>query len=103
MNRRLRVAPAAEEELEGAADWYGERASYLRVAFLDAVRDAVDRILDAPDSGLPVPGMEDDRSVRRVFTRTYPYAVVYVVEPHEVRIVAFAHLHRRPGYWTGRL
>ncbi len=103
MSRRLRVAPAAEAELEEAADWYEERDPLLRLAFLEAIRDTIDRVLEAPNSGLAVPGMLEDRSVRRVLARTYPYAVVYVVEPHEVRIVAFAHLHRRPGYWTGRL
>jgi plasmid stabilization system protein ParE len=33
----------------------------------------------------------------------FPYSLMYVVEPHEVFIVAVAHHSKRPAYWADRL
>ena len=56
MSRRLRVAPAAEAELEDAADWHFEQDPELALDFLAAVQQTLDRIMDGPERGLPVLG-----------------------------------------------
>src|SRR5688572_1863294 len=38
-----------------------------------------------------------------VLKRRFPYSVVYVDDPDMIRVVAFAHHKRRPGYWKRRL
>lgn len=43
------------------------------------------------------------RSIRRCKIRRYPYALLYRIEREAVRVFAFSHLHRKPGYWKSRL
>jgi hypothetical protein len=35
--------------------------------------------------------------------KSYPYSLVYVERDDRIIGVAVAQLHRRPGYWRGRL
>jgi hypothetical protein len=32
----------------------------------------------------------------------FPYQIVYRISADEIRILAFAHLKRRPGFWRHR-
>jgi len=65
--------------------------------FAAAVEEAVARVLVFPESGSPLMA-----GTRRVFTKGFPFSVVYRSEPEAVVIVAVAHQSRRPGYWRGR-
>ena len=40
---------------------------------------------------------------RRYLLRHFPFAVVYLVDPDVVTIVAVAHSKRKPGYWRKRV
>jgi len=46
-----------------------------------------------------VPGFE----VRNAIIERFNYRVVYLVQPHELVILAVAHTSRRPGHWHDRL
>jgi hypothetical protein len=35
--------------------------------------------------------------------KRFPYGIVYQIRGDEISIVAVAHLHRQPGYWSERL
>lgn len=39
---------------------------------------------------------------RRAFPRSFPFSVVYRVEPTELVVLAIAHFKRRPTYWRNR-
>lgn len=41
--------------------------------------------------------------VREAFLKRFPYRVVFVELPEEIRVVALAHKRRRPGYWRHRV
>ena len=43
------------------------------------------------------------RDARKCNLHKFPYAIIYRVRGDTVTIVAFMHLHRKPGYWRGRL
>ena len=94
------VDEEAERELEAARDWYESQRTGLGREFILAVDAAVADIGQTP--GLPVPHVSETLGVRRVLVRRFPYAVVYRVRGEEVRILAFAHAKRRPGYWKLR-
>jgi toxin ParE1/3/4 len=96
------ILEVASDELSDAADWYEARQAGYGERFLQEAREAFDRIDRWPlapaiwkHSGVP-------DGVRRVFLRTFPYAVVYVVEPR-LLIVAVAPFKKHPTYWTDRM
>jgi plasmid stabilization system protein ParE len=71
--------------------------------FFDAVDATIDRVLELPRSGSPVPRLPADVPVRRIAVKRFPYHVVYLETKTHVRILAIAHDRRRPGCWTTRL
>jgi toxin ParE1/3/4 len=95
--RSFRFHPAAELELNEAADWYQEHSDGLGLEFLGAVRAKIATLLEAPHRWRLVNGS------RRVLLGRFPYAIVYrEVSQDEVEIIAIAHYRRRPKYWTAR-
>ena len=95
---RYEFHPEALEEYDAAALWYAEREPALALRFIDAVEDAIGRILEAPTRWRVI---EED--VRRCLTRVFPYGVLYTIEPDFVLIVAVMHCSRELGYWKQRL
>jgi plasmid stabilization system protein ParE len=103
MTKPLRLDEEAEKELAFADSWYEARRPGLGGDFVAAVRTASQRIARRPKQYRLVPGVSRSLSVRRCLLRRFPYALVFVELEHEIRVLAVAHLHRRPGYWRGRL
>jgi plasmid stabilization system protein ParE len=94
---RFRFHPAAEAELDEAAQWYDERQRGLGFEFLSTVRAKLTSLLQAPERWSLVHG------TRRVLLGRFPYAIVYrQVSEDELEIVAVAHYRRRPKYWARR-
>ncbi|HEV3456441.1 MAG TPA: type II toxin-antitoxin system RelE/ParE family toxin [Thermoanaerobaculia bacterium] len=102
MTKPLLLEPEASRELEDAARWYEERRSGLGQRFLDAVASTLDRIVLYPAAGAPVPYVAIELAVRQAPVNRFPYHVVYLEMPEELRILAVAHDRRRPGYWLER-
>ena len=94
--RPFRFHPAAEEELEEAAEWYEERNAGLGGDFIAAVRSRIEMMLEAPYRWPMRNG------TRRVLLGRFPYAIVYREVDDDVEIVAIAHFRRRPTYWSKR-
>jgi toxin ParE1/3/4 len=100
--RSIRFEPEAREEFLAAIDWYEARDSELGPRFLAAVERALESIQYAPEA-YPVALSEEHRSAaRRKRLEGFPYAIVYLAFPQEIRILAVAHGRRRPGYWIDR-
>jgi plasmid stabilization system protein ParE len=102
MTRSVRIEATAREELAAAVQWYEEQRSGLGAEFLDSVHDAITRLIETPGIALRVPGCPADLPARRIFVRRFPYAVVFMDSGEELRVIAVAHLKRRPGYWVSR-
>lgn len=99
----VRFEAEAEEELAAAHAWYEAQVGGLGEELLAAVDDVLLRIQRAPRSGGLVPRVAPGLRVRRVLVGRFPFAVVYVELVDELRVLAIAHQHRRPGYWRKRL
>jgi toxin ParE1/3/4 len=95
---RWEFHPEALEEYQEAALYYAERDPAVALRFVEAIEDAIRRILGSP---LAWRVLEDD--VRRCLTRVFPYGVLYTVEADHILIVAVMHGSREPGYWKRRL
>ncbi|HEX8434878.1 type II toxin-antitoxin system RelE/ParE family toxin [Archangium sp.] len=102
MNRQLTLSVPAREELRAAVSWYEERSPGLGQELLAAARECFRLIREQPGVGSPVPGVAESVGARRVALKRFPYTVVYVELGEELRVLAFAHMRRRPGYWRNR-
>lgn len=102
MTLPFRTESEAAVELEDAADWYEDRRPGLGDDFLEAVDEALAFIARWPHTGRPVPDVPPGLLIRRTPVRRFPYHVVYIEMPDAIRILAFAHDRRSPGYWLTR-
>jgi hypothetical protein len=68
--------PEALEEYEEAANYYAAQQSGLELRFIAAVENAISLVLEDPSRWRPF-----DEDVRRCLTRTFPYGVLYTIEP----------------------
>jgi toxin ParE1/3/4 len=96
--RELEYLEEALEEAEAAARWNAERSAAAAIAFSEEMDAAESAILRLPEAW-----PRHEHSTRRYLLRRFPFSVVYRVGPDRILIVAVAHGHRRPGYWTSRL
>ena len=94
----MEVRPEALDELREAARFYDDRSSGLGDELVAEVERAFVVVAERPAAGAPMRGGR-----RRVLLRRFPYAVIYRELPDGgVRVLAIAHLRRRPDYWRGR-
>lgn len=90
--------PAARIELDEAVDYYEGCQPGLGYQFAEEVYATIGRIRRYPEAWSLI-----SPRARRCLTARFPYGVIYTIAGEEVRIVAVAHSHRRPGYWRDRL
>jgi len=99
VTRPIRTARPASEELTAAVRWYEEQRSGLGAEFFDAVLETLARIAEHPEAGAVAFGAIE---ARRMLVAGFPYHVVYRRGVEDIRVLAFAHLKRRPGFWMHR-
>jgi toxin ParE1/3/4 len=102
MTGPIRFDHEASDELEAAVLWYERQRPGLGEEFLQSVDEAIHRIQAFPEIGGLHPHIPYEFGVRRLLVRRFPYTVVYLELRDEIRVLAIAHLKRRPGYWTER-
>jgi hypothetical protein len=102
MSRRVRYDAEAKEELREASRWYEAQRKLLGRRLLDTVGATIVRIREAPRSFPVIDHVRGGRAIRRANLADFPYGLVFVELADEIRILAVAHLHRRPGYWRHR-
>ena len=93
-----RIEEGAELDFAEALDFYREESDALAGRLYDEIQRLIAEICAAPRLYRIVA-----EPVRRHFSETFPYAVLYVEKPDHVLILAIAHFKRRPGYWRERL
>jgi plasmid stabilization system protein ParE len=97
VTRLERFHALAERELNEAAQYYEAESPGLGFAFLMEVERCIGAIVEHPEAGQIQIG-----SVRRRLVRRFPYAVLYIIKPTGIRILAVMNTKRRPMYWVGR-
>lgn len=91
--------PEAREEYFEAIAYYDSRRSGLGGRFVLEVERVIERILEAPSRWESV---DEEGDVRRCLAHTFPYGILYSIEPDFVLILAVMHLSREPNYWRKR-
>jgi plasmid stabilization system protein ParE len=90
--------------LEEAQDEFLEQVSYYeqhQKGLGDRFRESVEAAT-ALASAHPRLGSPWKLRTRRVFSKGFPFSVVYRIEASELVVFAIAHFKRRPTYWRGR-
>lgn len=95
---KSRFHEAADAELTEAVIYYDRKAFGLGDRLLAEVKVATRYIEQYPEIAPII-----DEGVRAKVLMRFPYSLMYVVEPHELFIVAVAHHSKRPAYWADRL
>ena len=90
------LAPA-RGELRNAAHYYRERSRRVAASFITSVQDAIDQIVDFPESAPVIRG-----EVRGKIISRSPYTLMYRVENDIILLLAVAHQKQRPEYWIDR-
>jgi toxin ParE1/3/4 len=99
----VRVEPEAREEIREAARWYEDRERGLSQRLLDEIETALGAIEQMPRRFARVTDVDVDVEVRRALLRRFPYAIVFVIAPTVIAVIAVMHVKRKPGYWLYRL
>lgn len=95
---KVSIAAEAENELIEGARFYTQQSNVeLGVAFIAEFERSVELLRMQPKLGAPWRGPS-----RRMPLRRFPYSIVYLLFPEEIRVLAIAHQRRKPGYWSGR-
>ena len=95
---KIRFLTVAQQEFDEAVEWYTQQASHLGAQFLDEVNTALKRITTYPSSCMEIEG-----GIRRCVINRFPYGLIYGVDEDIIVIIAVAHLHRKPRYWSKRI
>jgi len=90
--------PDAEIEFEQIVTYYESRQNGLGLEFADELLATIARILDYPTVGSLF-----SKNTRRCLAQRFPYGIIYQIYEDTVRIIAVAHLRRRPEYWENRI
>lgn len=94
---RLVFSPEARWEFEAAERYYEVQVAGLGKVFREEVRAGLRRIRSWP-LACPV----ERGTIRRAVLGRFPYKLLYSVEPEVIYVLAVAHQHRQPDYWTDR-
>ena len=87
----------ASAELDAACKYYAARQPGLGRALRHEARQAIARIVRAPQAHAMI-----SRRARRCHLRRFPYKIVFQVQSDIILILAVAHVRQRPGYWDER-
>jgi len=99
----VRFAPEVPDELAEAVLWYEARRSGLGGELLDEIDATLPLVEGRPRSFPRLQDVSASHEVRRALLARFPYAIVFLVRREEVRVLAVAHVKRRPGYWLSRI
>lgn len=94
---RIIFSPQARDEFVDAHRYYERQVTGLGARFRDEVRSTLNRLQTWP---LAAPVERGD--VRRMVLTRFPYKLLYSVEAGSIYVIAVAHQHRMPDYWTER-
>lgn len=100
---KLLFSRGAEEEIDGAAEWYNEQRAGLGEEFLESLDSLFASMAAMPESFAPVDDYAGQRRFRQAILRRFPYKVIFEVTPDDtLRVLVVAHTSRAPNYWHPR-
>lgn len=81
-----------------ARSWYAERSGPAAERFIRALDHGIERVREHPQQW-----PRYHAGTHRYLLKRFPFALVYLIRPEVIEIVAVAHQKRRPDYWARRV
>lgn len=94
--------PEARAEYLDAIAYYDGKRAGLGDELMDRFEDALREIVTDPTVWPRLEGWVGEPELRSHRVETFHYRIVYYVAGERVRVVAYAHTSRAPGYWRDR-
>jgi plasmid stabilization system protein ParE len=94
----IRFLSLANREVDDAVQWYEAREQDLSREFLDELDRVVRLVRLYPHAGMPV-----EPEIRRFLFTRFPYSLIYGIDEKTIVMIAVAHQHREPNYWSDRI
>lgn len=95
MMKSLIIELRASLEVEGIVDYYEAIQKGLGVAFQTHLKQAFRSIRRSPEAF----GHDSVTETRTYRLKRFPHIVHYLIEEHDIVVLAVAHPKRKPGYW----
>ncbi len=93
--KTLVVELRASKDVEEIVDYYEAIQDGLGIAFQAHLKSAFLTIRRFPEAF----GHDLVTGTRTYKLKRFPHVVHYLIEEHEIVVMAVAHVRRRPGYW----
>jgi toxin ParE1/3/4 len=102
MKWRVEFAPAVEQDVAEAADWYESRQPGLGAEFVEEIIRVWDALAANP---LLNSRRHPTKNIRWRYPESFPYRVIYAVnEPEQiVTVAAVLHAARHDRHWKKRV
>jgi plasmid stabilization system protein ParE len=94
----VRFLSLADREVADAVRWYEQQSMGLSRTFLDEL-DRVVRLVRAH----PLIATQIELGIRRFLFSRFPYSLIYGIDQDSLIVIAVAHQHREPRYWSDRV
>lgn len=100
MSYSIKLLPIAYKDLQEAKKWYNEKQKNLGEEFKKAVIAEIDYIKDYPEHY-----QRKYKELRQSLVTRFPYAIFYLIEESNKRIIIFGVLHtsRNPKIVRNRI
>lgn len=95
---KFRYLAPARGELRNAAHYYHERSPRVATSFMVEVQNAIDQVVDYPESAPLIRGQVRGKVVSR-----FPYTLMYRLVDEVIVVLAVAHHKQRPEFWIDRV
>jgi plasmid stabilization system protein ParE len=95
---KIEFLPEAKVELDEAVEYYELQVAGLGTTFKNVAQSTIKRIATFPTAWSVI-----RPNIRKCIMHKFPYNVLYTIEDNMILIIAIAHHHRYPTYWSERI
>jgi plasmid stabilization system protein ParE len=85
----------AQDELDNTFEAYVYEKAHLGQAFVQEVRDVLERIKTYPDVW-----KKSSIHTQRCLLKSFPYAIIYQIRDEDIIIISIMNLRKKPTLWA---
>lgn len=93
---RAVISASARKDFREAVDYYDKESISAGSRFAEQINATVELIRERPNIG-----HRNEFGEWQFKVETFPYTIIYQLEPRRILVMAIAHHRRKPGYWRG--